>query len=59
MKTKIDVPKGSEERGDIESVSSFPQHGNVTEAAPTVDAGLCEPGFWIGDGLNVKHVETE
>lgn len=58
MKTeKCDVPKPSEERGDVESVSSFPQHGNCIEAAPTVDAGLCKPGFWVGDGLSVEHIE--
>ena len=46
METKIDVPKPSEERGDVESVSSFPQHGSVTEAQKTVDAGFdAKPGF--------------
>ena len=59
MKTKIDVPKPSEERGDVESVSSFPQHGNVTEAQPTVDAGVdAKPGFWTGDGLKITHNEV-
>jgi hypothetical protein len=49
--SKVDVPKGSEERGDVESVSSFPQHGNCTEAQPTVDSGpACGTGFWTGDG---------
>ena len=60
MKTKIDVPKPSEERGDVESVSSFPHHGSVTEAQKTVDAGFdAKPGFWIGDGADIKHVEKE
>jgi hypothetical protein len=59
MKTKIDVPKPSEERGDVESVSSFPQHGCVCEAQPTVDAGNCKPGFWTGNSLDIKHTEVE
>jgi hypothetical protein len=60
MKTKIEVPKPSEERGDVESVSSFPQHGNVTEAFPTTDAGFdAKPGFWTGDGLYIRHNEVK
>jgi hypothetical protein len=51
MKTKIEVPKPSEERGDVESVSSFPQHGSVTESQPTMDAGIDSGvGSWSGDG---------
>ena len=52
---KCDVPKPSEERGDVESVSSFPQHGNVISAQPVVDSGSsCGTGFWTGDGLKVR-----
>jgi hypothetical protein len=56
---KVDVPKPSEERGNVESVSSFPQHGQVAEAQPVVDSGDCKPGFWTGDGLNIKYHEVE
>jgi hypothetical protein len=54
---KCDVPAPSEERGAVESVSSFPQHGRVVEAQPTVDGGFdSKPGVWIGDGLKIERV---
>jgi hypothetical protein len=59
MKAKIDVPKPSEERGDVESVSSFPQHGSVTQSQPTIDAGLYKPGFWTGVCVDLKHTEVK
>jgi hypothetical protein len=55
MNTKTcDVPKPSEERGAVESVSSFPQHGNVIEAQPTVDAGTDSGvGSWQGNAEKI------
>ena len=50
MKTKVDVPKGSEERHGLETVSSPPNHQNVIEAQPTIDAGIDSGvGSWSGD----------
>jgi len=47
---KCNVPGPSEERGAVESVSSFPQHGNVIEAQPTVDgAADSGVGSWQGN----------
>ena len=59
MKTeKCDVPKPSEERGDVESVSSFPQHGNVVSAQPNVDASADSGvGYWVGSGPSLKFVK--
>jgi hypothetical protein len=32
----------------------------VIEAAPAVDAGFdAKPGFWTGDGPDIKHNEVE
>ena len=58
------VPKPSEERGDVESVSSFPQHGNVVSAQPTVDgpgfeAGPNATGRWVGNGPSLKFIESK
>jgi hypothetical protein len=60
MKNKLDVPKPSEERGNVESVSSFPQHGQVTEAQLTVDGGIEAggDGRWVGDGADIRYVKN-
>jgi hypothetical protein len=55
MKNKLDVPKPSEERGNVESVSSPPNHGNVIEAQKVLDAGVDSGvGSWQGDADQIK-----
>jgi hypothetical protein len=56
---KIDVPTSAADDNKNQSISSADQKGCVISAQPVVDAGLCKPGFWIGDGLDIKHNEVE
>ena len=51
---RIKVPPSSDARGDVESVGAAINHGNVMDAAPTVDAGADSGcGHWEGDCMSV------
>jgi hypothetical protein len=52
------IPGSNCENAGKETCSGAPNHGNVTEAAPLVDAGIMAGcGHWEGDGTDIKFVK--